>query len=43
VIYEKPKSVVKCEYVWRRTDQWINFPWSDQPPVVDAPDAVKEA
>jgi hypoxanthine phosphoribosyltransferase len=43
VIYEKPRSVVKCEYVWRRTDQWINFPWSDQPPVVDAPDAVKEA
>jgi uncharacterized protein len=43
VIYEKPRSMVKCEYVWRRTDQWINFPWSDQPPVVDAPDAVKEA
>jgi uncharacterized protein len=43
VIYEKPRSVVKCEYVWRRTDTWINFPWSDQPPVVDAPDAVLEA
>jgi uncharacterized protein len=41
VIYEKPRSVVKCEYVWRRTDQWINFPWSDQPPVVGAPN--KEA
>jgi uncharacterized protein len=43
VIYEKPRSEVKCEYVWRRTDLWINFPWSDQPPVVDAPDAVREA
>jgi hypoxanthine phosphoribosyltransferase len=43
VIYEKPRSMVKCEYVWRRTDQWINFPWSDQPTVVDIPGAVKEA
>ncbi|MET0237536.1 MAG: phosphoribosyltransferase [Kibdelosporangium sp.] len=43
VIYEKPRSMVKCEYVWRRTDLWINFPWSDQPPVVDAARAVPEA
>ncbi len=35
VIYEKPRSLVKCEYVWRRTDRWINFPWSTLPPVVD--------
>ena len=28
VLYEKPQSQVKCEYVWRRTDRWINFPWS---------------
>jgi hypoxanthine phosphoribosyltransferase len=34
VIYEKPRSVVKCAYVWRRTDRWINFPWSSEPPVV---------
>jgi uncharacterized protein len=34
VIYEKPRSVIKCDYVWRRTDQWINFPWSIEPPVV---------
>ncbi|MFC4495820.1 phosphoribosyltransferase [Streptomyces ovatisporus] len=33
VIYEKPQSVVKCEYVWKRTDRWINFPWSVLPPV----------
>jgi len=35
VIYEKPRSLVRCEYVWRRTDRWINFPWSTDPPIVD--------
>jgi hypoxanthine phosphoribosyltransferase len=34
VIYEKSQSLVKCEYVWKRTDAWVNFPWSVQPPVV---------
>ena len=34
VLYEKPRSLVKCDYVWRRTDLWIDFPWSDQDPVV---------
>lgn len=34
VIYEKPATSVHCEYVWRRTDKWINFPWSVEPPVV---------
>jgi hypoxanthine phosphoribosyltransferase len=33
VLYEKPRSTVKCEYVWRRTDRWIDFPWSVRPPV----------
>jgi hypoxanthine phosphoribosyltransferase len=28
VIYQKPQSTVDCEYVWRRTDRWIDFPWS---------------
>jgi hypoxanthine phosphoribosyltransferase len=28
VLYEKPQSVVHCDFVWRRTDRWINFPWS---------------
>ncbi|HEX6869531.1 MAG TPA: phosphoribosyltransferase [Micromonosporaceae bacterium] len=32
VIYEKPRSLVKCEYVWRRTERWIEFPWSSEPP-----------
>jgi hypothetical protein len=34
VLYEKSPSVVKCEYVWRHTDLWIDFPWSAQAPVV---------
>ncbi|MFD2417597.1 phosphoribosyltransferase [Amycolatopsis pigmentata] len=34
VLYEKPRSEVRCEYVWRRTDKWIDFPWSSQGPVV---------
>ena len=33
VLYEKPRSVVQCEYVWRRTDRWIDFPWSADAPV----------
>jgi hypothetical protein len=33
VLYEKPPSVVRCEYVWRRTDRWIDFPWSIEAPV----------
>ena len=34
VLYEKPRSAVKCEYVWRRTDRWITFPWSARDPVL---------
>ncbi|MDQ2648462.1 MAG: phosphoribosyltransferase [Actinomycetota bacterium] len=33
VLYEKSRSVHRPEYVWRRTDAWINFPWSTEPPV----------
>ena len=32
-IYAKPRSVVRPDYVWRDTDRWITFPWSDRPPV----------
>src|SRR6478672_10936042 len=28
VLYEKPRSIVTCEYVWRRTDRWVVFPGS---------------
>jgi uncharacterized protein len=31
VLYQKPHSTVDCEYVWRRTDRWIDFPWSARP------------
>jgi uncharacterized protein len=33
VIYEKSQSLIKCDYVWRRTERWINFPWSSEDPV----------
>lgn len=33
VLYAKPHSVVAPDYVWRRTDRWITFPWSALPPV----------
>lgn len=32
-IYAKPRSVVRPDHVWRDTDRWITFPWSDRPPV----------
>jgi hypoxanthine phosphoribosyltransferase len=35
VLYEKPASVIKSDYVWRRTDRWINFPWSSERPIVE--------
>ncbi|WP_375481131.1 phosphoribosyltransferase [uncultured Jatrophihabitans sp.] len=41
VVYEKPRSTVSCEYVWRETDRWIDFPWSALPPVTGA--ASKDA
>ena len=33
VLYAKPKSQVRPDFVWKQTDQWIVFPWSAQPPV----------
>ncbi len=38
VLYEKSHSLVKCDYVWKRTDQWINFPWSSEPPLMGPSD-----
>lgn len=35
VLYEKPTSIVACDYVWKRTEAWINFPWSTEPPLVE--------
>jgi uncharacterized protein len=28
VLYQKPTSVLKGDFVWRHTDRWIDFPWS---------------
>ena len=33
VLYEKPRTVLNCDYVWKKTDKWIVFPWSALPPV----------
>jgi len=43
VLYEKSRSLVKCDYVWRRTDLWINFPWSDRDPVVPGLPVARES
>jgi uncharacterized protein len=42
VLYEKPRSIVNCEYVWNRTDRWIVFPWSADDPV-ESPLAARAA
>ncbi|MCQ9343732.1 phosphoribosyltransferase [Corynebacterium sp. 153RC1] len=36
VVYAKSASEVDPDYVWRRTDEWIVFPWSALPPVTSA-------
>ncbi len=35
VLYEKSRSIIACDYVGRRTDAWIMFPWSSEPPLVE--------
>ena len=32
-LYAKARSVIEPDYVWKRTDKWITFPWSALPPV----------
>ncbi len=36
VLYAKARSVVAPDFVWKRTDSWITFPWSALPPVTSA-------
>ena len=43
VLYEKSHSIVHCDYVWKKTDMWINFPWSDKEPVINRAGAVRDA
>lgn len=33
VLYEKLATSAACEYVWRRTTDWIEFPWAPLPKV----------
>jgi uncharacterized protein len=33
VLYEKPQSVIRPDYSWKKTDKWIDFPWSCEGPV----------
>jgi hypothetical protein len=37
VLYHKSQSVIAPDYTWKRTDAWINFPWSVLPPVAGLP------
>lgn len=37
VLYQKPSSAIDCEYVWRNTARWIDFPWSSEPPIEALP------
>ncbi len=34
VLYHKPQSVIIPDYAWKSTDQWIDFPWSCEGPVI---------
>ena len=43
VLYEKPQSLVKCDYVWKNTDLWIEFPWSKEPPLAQVQTTVLDA
>lgn len=35
-LYTKPRTVLEPDFFWRRTPQWIVFPWSALPPVAGA-------
>lgn len=35
VLYQKSISTMKCDYVWKETDLWIDFPWSTEAALVD--------
>jgi hypoxanthine phosphoribosyltransferase len=32
-LYEKPGTVLRPDYVWKRVDRWISFPWSTLPTI----------
>jgi hypothetical protein len=39
VLYQKTQSVVDCDYIWRRTSRWIDFPWSTAAAIVTPADS----
>ena len=32
-LYSKPQTILEPDFTWKRTSQWITFPWSALPPV----------
>lgn len=32
-LFAKSRSEITPDYVWKHTDEWIVFPWSEKPPV----------
>jgi hypothetical protein len=34
-VYQKPESVINCNYVWKHTNDWIDFPWSTKAALVN--------
>ncbi|MDQ1578392.1 MAG: uncharacterized protein QOE21_1079 [Microbacteriaceae bacterium] len=32
-LYSKPATVLEPDYVWKKTSEWIAFPWSSKAPV----------
>jgi len=43
VLYEKTRSVITPDYAWKKTDLWINFPWSVAGAVLPTSGAVLDA
>lgn len=34
-IFTKPTTIIEPDYSWKRTDRWIDFPWSFRGSVID--------
>lgn len=43
VLYQKTISTMSCDYVWRHTDRWIDFPWSTKSALVTPHDSDARA
>ena len=43
VLYEKTRSFITPDYAWKKTDLWINFPWSVAGTVLPTSGAVLDA